>query len=76
MNLRNAMKLLLVLVLGLPLVQAVFAWVIGLLGAMGDASAAAVLENINTALRASWLVCIVLLVVVIAMRNIEESKEE
>ena len=76
MNLQTAIKLFLVLVLGLPLLQVLFSWVSGLLEAMGDDSAAGALVSINTALRVGWLASIVILVVVMAMRNVQESKEE
>ena len=72
MTARSAVRLLLVLVLGLPLIQAVLAWVSGLLGAMGDAAAAGVLDHINTGARVAWLVCLVGLVVILALRSLEE----
>ena len=76
MNSRSAIKLLLILVLGLPLLQAVFSWVSGLLIAMGDEVAADVLGHINTVMRVAWLVSIVGLVVVLAIQNVENSGEE
>ena len=76
MNLRSTLKTLLCFVLGLPLLQAVFSWVVGLLEAMGDADAANALGHVNTALRVLWLVCIVGLVVVLALQNVSEKKED
>ncbi|MCG8449515.1 MAG: hypothetical protein MI725_08050 [Pirellulales bacterium] len=73
---RTTVKILLALVLGLPLLQAVFSWVGGLLEVMGDQAAADVLAQINTAGRIAWLVSIVGLVVVLAVRSVEEPGEE
>jgi ABC-type transport system involved in cytochrome bd biosynthesis fused ATPase/permease subunit len=73
---RPAIKVLLALVLGFPLLQAVLTWVAGLLGAMGDAAAADILAHINVGLRVAWLVSIVGLVVALAVRSVAENGEE
>ncbi|MCH2114949.1 MAG: hypothetical protein MK171_08580 [Pirellulales bacterium] len=76
MNSRSAVLFLLVLVLGIPLLQAVLTWVISLLAAMGDEPAGNVLTFVNTGFRVTWLVCIVGLVVALALRSVDESKGE
>lgn len=76
MTSRTAVRLLLLLVLGLPILQAVFAWVGGLLTAMGDAATAEVLGYVNTATRIAWLVSVVGLVVVLAVHSLEEPREK
>ena len=73
MDLRASVKMLLVLVLGLPILQAVLAWVTGLLTAMGDPAAALVVGYVNTAAQVMWLVCVVGLLVTLAMRSLDES---
>ena len=73
---RTAVKFLLVLVLGLPLLQAVFSWVSGLLSAMGDGTAAEVIAHLNTAGRVAWLVSIVGLVVALAVESVEKTGEQ
>ncbi len=76
MNLRTALKTLLVLVLGLPILSVVLAWVTGLLVAMGDAGAANVLGHINTACRVLWLVSLVGIVVVLGLESLDRTREE
>jgi hypothetical protein len=76
MTLRWAVRLLLGAVLGLPLVQAIFLWVAGLLRAMGDEAAAAVIGHLNTAAGVLWLVSLVGLVVTLAMQSLERPPEE
>ena len=73
---RNVVKLLLALVLGLPILQATFAWVGGLLGAMGDSVTANVLSYINTATGVIWIISVVALVVALAVRSLDESKQD
>jgi len=75
MSSRTAVKLLLALVLGLPILQATFAWVGGLLGAMGDAVTANVLSYINTATGVTWLISVVALVVALAVRTLDDTKK-
>jgi hypothetical protein len=74
-NLRTALRSLLVLVLGLPLLSVVITWVTGLLAAMGDASAANVLGYINTATRVIWLVSLVGIVVVLGLESLDRSRD-
>jgi hypothetical protein len=74
MTLRRATRWLLVLVLGLPLVQAVLVWTAGLLAAMGDEAGAAVVGRINTGAGVAWLVSLVGLVVVMALASLESSR--
>lgn len=73
MALRTAAKILLSLVLGLPILLAVLGWVIGLLTAMGDQAAAAILRQLNTGVSVLWLVCIVGLVIVMALETFESQ---
>jgi len=75
MNLRCSVKLLLVSVLGLPILQAVLTWVTGLLKAMGDPAAAAVVGYVNTAAQVTWLVCVVGLLITLAIRSLDEPCE-
>ncbi|MDZ4656605.1 MAG: hypothetical protein SH868_03400 [Bythopirellula sp.] len=75
-NLRTALKTLLVLVLGLPILVVVLAWVAGLLAAMGDAGAANVLGHINTASQVLWLVSLVGIVVVLGLESLDRYREE
>ena len=75
MTTRIAVKLLLGLVLGLPILQAVFSWVVGLLSAMGDGAAADVLGYVNTSTRIAWLVCVVGLIIMLAFQSLHESRD-
>jgi hypothetical protein len=75
MTLRSAVRWLLVLVLGLPVVQAALVWVGGLLAAMGDATGAAVVRRVGTAAGVAWLLALVGLVIALAMRSLEASSE-
>jgi hypothetical protein len=75
-NLRTALKSLLTLVLGLPILSVVLAWIAGLLAAMGDADAANVLGHINTATRVLWLVSLVGIVVVLGLESLDRAREE
>ncbi len=76
MNLRNSLKTLLVLVLGIPILLAVLGWVSGLLTAMGDEATAVVLGHISTAARVIWLVCLVGAIVVLALQSLENTREQ
>ncbi len=76
MPLRNAVKILLTMVLGLPILLAVLGWVIGLLTALGDQAAAAILKHLNTGVSVLWLVCIVGLVIVMALETFESSSSD
>lgn len=75
-NLRIALKTLLALVLGLPILSVVLTWVTGLLAAMGDAGAATVLGYINIASRVIWLVSLVGIVVVLGLESLDRYREE
>jgi hypothetical protein len=76
MTLRLAIRWLVVLVIGLPLVQAVLVWVGGLLSAMGDAAGANVVGRIGTGAGVVWLVSLVGLVVVLGFQAATERGEE
>ncbi len=69
---RNVLKALLVLVLGLPVLESLLAWVAGLLAAMGDAEAAGVLGRINVAAGVLWLVALVALVILLGLKAATE----
>ena len=72
MTIRSALKLLLGLALGLPLLQALLFWVAGLLGSMGDAAAATFLGRVNVGVGVLWLAALVSLVVLLAMKAVSE----
>jgi hypothetical protein len=76
MTLRWAVRLLLGAVLGLPLAQAIFLWVAGLLRAMGDEAAAGVIGHLNIAAGVLWLIALVGLVVTLAMQSLERPPED
>ena len=76
MTSRTAIRLLLLLVLGLPILQAVLSWVGGLLLAMGDAATAEVLKHVNTAAQVTWLVGLVGLVVMLAVDSLADPRQE
>ena len=73
MSLRNALKVLLVLVLALPLVAAVLVWVVGLLRAMGDGAGATGVGYVATACQVAWLVSLVGLLVTLAIAALAEK---
>ncbi len=75
MRSRTVVKLLLALVLGLPLLQAVLVWVGGLLKAMGDPATSSVLGHISTAIGIVWLVSVVGLVVALALQSLDEPHD-
>ena len=75
MNSRNAVKLLLILVLGLPILQTSFAWIAGLLTSMGDAATANVLSYLNTASGVTWLITLVALVVTLAVHTLDDPPQ-
>lgn len=75
-SLHSALKGCLALVLGLPLVQATLLWVArGLLAALGDEAAAAVLDRINLGVGVAWILSLIGLVVLLALRALEQSGE-
>ena len=73
MTLRNATKVMLFLVLGLPLLQAVLMWVESLLTAMGDEAATVVVSHIITTAGGLWLVALVGMVVILAIQSLDGS---
>jgi len=75
MTSRTTVKLLLAFVLGLPILLAVFGWVVGLLTALGDTGAATVLQHLSTGVSILWLVCVVGLVVALAVETLDEPRE-
>lgn len=74
-NLRTALKSLLILVLGLPVGSVILTWVAGLLLAMGDVTAANALSQINTAVRVFWLVSLVGIVVVLGLESLDRNRD-
>jgi hypothetical protein len=76
MTLREAAKLLLVVSLALPVIQAVLVWVAGLLRSMGDAAGAAIVGHVGTACQVVWSVGLVGLLLVIATLLLNERPPE
>ena len=76
MPLRSAIKILLVLVLGLPVAQIVLLWARGLLVSMGDPDGAAVIGHVGTACQVAWALCLVALVVVLALVALNDPRPE
>lgn len=68
MRLRTAIRWLVGLTLGVPLLQAVLLWTAALLRAMADEPAAYVLGRINAAAGVLWLVSLVGLVVCLGIK--------
>ena len=76
-SLRNWLKVLVLLALGLPVVQCVLIWVCGLVARMGDQAGAAFVGHVSTACLAVWSVSIVGLVLVLALAALlEEPKDD
>jgi Mn2+/Fe2+ NRAMP family transporter len=75
MTLRSAAKTLLVLALALPVVQAVLAWVAGLLTGMGDAAGAVIVCHVATTCQVTWAVSLVGLVIVLALVVLNEQSQ-
>ena len=73
MNLRLAIKLLLGLVLGLPVLQTLLFWVAELLEAMGDAAVAEFFHRACVGVGSVWLAAIVGLVIVLGFRAVADS---
>jgi len=67
MTLRSATKILLVLALALPIIQAVLIWVRALLASMGDDAGAAIVGHIGTACQVVWPISVVGLVITLAL---------
>ncbi len=75
MSSRSAVRTLLGFVLGLPIVLVVLHWVSGLLSAMADATAAAVLGYIGTGIGVLWIVTVVGLIVALAVDVLDDSDD-
>ena len=75
-NLRPALRVLLIAVLALPLLLIVLGWVTDLMSALGDIATATVLGHLGTAVRVMWLADLVGLVVVLALDSLEHGREE
>jgi hypothetical protein len=76
MTLRSAMKALLGLAVGLPIVQAVLFWVGGLLANMGDAGGAKIIQHVVTVCQVVWAVSVVGLVITLALVVLNERPPE
>jgi len=76
MTLRSAAKTLVVLVLSLPVVQAVLVWVRGLLVSMGDDAGDAIIGHVGTACQVLWSISLVGLVIVLALVVLDERPPE
>ena len=75
MTIRLALKWLLGLTLGLPMLQSLLYWVAGMLESMGDADSATAFERLHIAVGVAWLVAIVGLVITLAIKAIDELDE-
>jgi hypothetical protein len=76
MTIRTALKLLLGLTLGLPMLQSLLYWVSGLLASMGDDAAATAFQRLHIAVGVAWLVCLIGLVISLAMKAIGDVGDE
>ena len=76
MKIRTALKLLLGLTLGLPMLQSLLYWVSGLLASMGDDAAATAFQRLHIAVGVAWLVCLIGLVISLAMKAIGDVGDE
>jgi hypothetical protein len=76
MNLRSAIKTLLVLVLALPVAQIVLVWVRGLLASMGDADGGAMIGHVGTVCQVAWVLCLVALVIVLSLVVLNDRPPE
>jgi hypothetical protein len=76
MTLRSALKTLLALALGLPVVQAVLFWVGGLLANMGDQGGAKIIQHVVTVCQVAWAVSVVGLVITLALVVLNERPVE
>ncbi len=72
---RTTLKIVLTLVLGLPPLLIVLAWIADLFNALGDPAVGGILGHINTAVRVVWLLCIVGLVLLLALQSMDEPTE-
>jgi hypothetical protein len=76
MTIRTALKLLLGLTLGLPMLQSLLYWVSGVLASMGDDAAASAFQRLHIGVGVAWLVCLVGLVISLAMKAIGDVEDE
>ena len=76
MNLRGALKFLLITTLGLPVLQTLLVWVSGLLTSIGDETTANAVGQIGRGAGILWLVSLTALVVVLAVRSLDEPPAE
>ena len=74
MIIRSALRLLLGATLGLPLLQMLLFWVARLLTAMGDDAAASVVGRLMIGNGMIWLMALVAMIVLLALRAIEEHE--
>jgi membrane associated rhomboid family serine protease len=72
MTLRSATKTLLVLALGLPVVQSVLFWIVGMLASMGDEPGANIIRHVGTGCQVVWSIALVGLVISLAMLVLNE----
>lgn len=72
MTLPAAIRCLLLTVIALPIAQVVLVWVAALLQAMGDEAAAIVLGHVGTAAGVLWILALVGLVVLLAVKALDE----
>jgi uncharacterized membrane-anchored protein len=72
MSFRSALRRLVVLALGLPLIEAVLFWVAALLKAMGDSAGSHVVQRINLGVGVVWIVSLAALVVVLGLKNLND----
>lgn len=75
MTIRTALKSLLGLTLGLPMLQSLLYWVAGLLASMGDAAAAAAFSRLHIAVGVAWFVCLIGLVITLALKAIGDLSD-
>lgn len=73
MTIRTALKSLLGLTLGLPMLQSLLYWVSGLLASMGDQPAAGAFQRLHIAVGVAWLVCLIGLVISLALKAISDA---
>jgi hypothetical protein len=72
MTIRTALKYLLGLTLGLPMLQSLLYWVAGLLASMGDDAAATAFQRLHIGVGVSWLICLIGLVIALALKAISD----
>jgi hypothetical protein len=72
MTIRTAIKYLLGLTLGLPMLQSLLYWVAGLLASMGDDAAAEAFQRLHIAVAVAWLVCLIGLVITLAIHAVSD----